>query len=217
MGESRRRYFVTGTDTGVGKTHVAAALARRARELQPGQRVFAFKPIETGCAREFGEDQDTLAVAAGDWQQGPLRGLYQFREPVAPLVAAELEARTIDVASIVETYRRGSEGSSVAIVEGAGGWRVPITATVDMAALALALAVPVIVVARATLGTINHSLLTIEAAERDGCEVAALVLSLRPDEDAGFAASNAAEIARRWPRRIIVLGQSAGVLDDLVA
>ena len=212
-----RRYFVTGTDTGVGKTHVTAALARRARELHPEQRVFAFKPIETGCVRAYGDDQDTLATAAGDWQQGPLRGRYQFREPVAPLVASELEGRTIDVASIIETFRQGSASASLALVEGAGGWRVPITPTVDMAALALALGLPVIVVARATLGTINHSLLTIEAAERDGCAVAALVLSLRPNEDPAFASSNAAQIARRWPGRIIVLGQSAAVVDDLLA
>lgn len=217
MTEPRRQYFVTGTDTGVGKTHVSAALARRARELHPGRRVFVFKPIETGCAREYGEDQEALAAAAGDWQQGRLRGLYQFRAPVAPLVAADAEGRTIDVASIVETFRGASEGTSLALVEGAGGWRVPITPTHDMASLAIALGLPVVVAARATLGTINHSLLTIEAVERDGCAVAALVLSLRPEEDATFAASNAAQIARRWPGRIIVLGESAAVLDGLLS
>jgi dethiobiotin synthetase len=211
-----RRYFVTGTDTGVGKTYVAAALAVRARQRRPDQRVLAFKPVETGCTGAFGEDQQALALAAGNWQQGPLRGLYQFKQPAAPLVAASAESRTIDIASILETFRDGRAGTSLALVEGAGGWRVPITASVDMAELARRIDVPVIVVGRASLGTINHSLLTIEAVERDGCTVAALVLSQRPDDDPTFAASNAEQIGRRWPGRIVVLGSDPAVLDCLL-
>lgn len=210
------RYFVTGTDTGVGKTFVSAALARRARELNPKNRVFAFKPIETGCSPESGEDQETLAQAAGDWQQGSLRGLYRFRQPAAPLVSATAEGRTIDTGSIVETFRRNAEGTSLALVEGAGGWRVPVTSTVDMGGLAFALQLPVVVVGRATLGTINHSLLTLEAVERDGCTVAALVLSQRPDDDPAFASSNATEIGRVWSGRIIILGSDPSSLDELL-
>lgn len=210
-----KRFFVTGTDTGVGKTFVAAALARRAVERQIG-RVFAFKPIETGCVARYGDDQETLARAAGDWQLGELRGLYQFELPAAPRVAAQAEARRIDLDSIVRTYTAGARGCAVAIVEGAGGWRVPITDTIDMAALAKQLELPVVIVARATLGTINHSLLTIEAVENEGCSVAALVLSRRPDDDAAFAASNAAEIARRWSGSIIDLASSPASLDVLL-
>jgi dethiobiotin synthetase len=209
-------YFVTGTDTGIGKTYVASALARRALVRRPGQRVFAFKPIETGCTGRFGEDQEALAQAAGDWQQGALRGLYQFAQPAAPLVAARAEHRTIDIGSVGETYRSGREGATLAIVEGAGGWRVPITSNVDMGALARSLGLPVIVVGRASLGTINHSLLTLEAVERDGCTVAALVLSRRPEDDPAFAASNAEEIGRCWPGKIIVLADDPSVLDGLV-
>jgi dethiobiotin synthetase len=212
----RPGYFVTGTDTGVGKTFVSAALARRARDMRPDGRVLAFKPIETGCTRNVGEDQEALAEAAGDWQRGPLRGLYRFRQPAAPLVAAAAQGHGIDIVSIVETFRHGADGTSLAIVEGAGGWRVPITADVDMGGLARSLALPVIVVGRATLGTINHSLLTLEAVERDGCTVAALVLSLRPEEDAAFAASNVTEIRRAWPGRIFVLGSDASALDELL-
>jgi dethiobiotin synthetase len=210
------QYFVTGTDTGVGKTYVSAALARRGRKLRPGQRVLAFKPIETGCTDELGEDQRALSEAAGGWQEGPLRGLYQFKQPAAPLVAAEAESRTIDLDRVVEAFNEGRGGTSLAIVEGAGGWRVPITPAVDMAGLASRLAAPVIVVGRAALGTINHSLLTVEAVERDGCSVAALVLSQRPDEDPAFTASNATEIARRWSGRIIVLAGDPRVLDPLL-
>jgi dethiobiotin synthetase len=209
-------YFVTGTDTGIGKTYVAAALARRALERRPSERVFAFKPIETGCTGRFGEDQEALARAAGDWQQGALRGLYQFAQPAAPLVAARAENRTIEMGAVAETYRRGREGAVLALVEGAGGWRVPITPSVDMAALARSLGLRVIVVGRASLGTINHSLLTLEAVERDGCTVAALVLSRRPEDDPAFAASNVEQIGRCWPGTIIVLADDASVLDILV-
>src|SRR5689334_14432057 len=100
----RRSYFVTGTDTGVGKTFVSCALARRARELEPAARVFAFKPIETGCTSAFGEDQEALAVAAGNWQQGALRGVYQFVMPAAPLVAAEAGGRAIDLRTVVDEW-----------------------------------------------------------------------------------------------------------------
>ncbi|NVB83692.1 MAG: dethiobiotin synthase [Kofleriaceae bacterium] len=208
-------YFVTGTDTGVGKTFTSAALASRARVL--GKRVFAFKPIETGCQPPEGEDQRILSTAAGDWQTGALRGLYQLSQPVAPLVAAEAEHRVIDLDLIDVTIRESAPHADLVIVEGAGGWRVPITPTIDMAAFARRLGLPVIVVARATLGTINHSLLTLEAVERDGCSVAALVLSRHPSDDPDFTASNAHEIGRRWKGQIITLAEDASVLDRLFA
>jgi dethiobiotin synthetase len=200
-----KRYFVTGTDTGVGKTHVAAALARRSREL--GRRVCAFKPIETGCEGELGPDQRLLIEVAGGWQTGPTRGLYQLRLPAAPLVAARAESVEIALSRIEEAVR--SILADVVLVEGAGGWRVPITEADDMGALARRLALPVIVVARAGLGTINHSLLTIEAVERDGCAIAAVILSKRPSEDPSFAASNRDEIHRRWPGPVVVLGKDS--------
>jgi dethiobiotin synthetase len=211
-------YFVTGTDTGVGKTYVATALARRARELRPDARVFAFKPVETGCLTELGEDQRDLVEAAGAWQQGPLRGLYQFRQPAAPLVAAESEGATIDVGRVLETLHTGRASGDpwLTIVEGAGGWRVPMTSTMDMAGLAKAIGFAVIVVGRAVLGTINHSLLTLEAVERDGCRVAALVLSMRRREDRAFADSNVVQIGRRWSGKILVLEEDASVLDELL-
>lgn len=212
----RQGYFVTGTDTGVGKTFVTAALARRARQLRPDARVLGFKPIETGCEAELGEDQRTLTEAAGGWQTGRLRGLYQFRLPAAPRVAAEAEGRRVEMAAVIDAVREGSTQAWLTLVEGAGGWRVPITDAIDMSGLARALNLPVVVVARAGLGTINHSLLSVEAVERDGCSVAALVLSRRPDDDPAFAASNAHEIGRAWPGRIIVLGDDPAVLDELL-
>jgi dethiobiotin synthetase len=202
-------YFITGTDTNVGKTYVTCALARRARAL--GHRVLAFKPIETGClpgpdGTLVGSDQQLLCEAAGGWQRGPLRGLYQFKQPAAPLVAASAEGATIDLDVVASTAQSGVAGVTVSLIEGAGGWRVPITPKADMSVMAKALGFPILVVARAGLGTINHTLLTIEAVERDGLPVAGVVLSEHPDDDHDMTQSNRDQIGRCWPGLVVVLG-----------
>jgi dethiobiotin synthetase len=215
----KRGYFVTGTDTGVGKTFVTTTVARLA--TQRGQRVFAFKPIETGVPPadadgvHLGEDQRALVAAAGAWQSGDLRGLYQFDLPAAPLVSAEAESRSIDFADIDRVLAAGSANADLILVEGAGGWRVPIWNGVDMGGFAKRLGLPILVVARAGLGTINHSLLTVEAVERQGCSVAAVVLSVKPDDDLAFARSNAEQISRMWSGRVVLL-TSAADLDALL-
>jgi dethiobiotin synthetase len=194
-------FFVTGTDTGVGKTFVSATIARRARAAN--KKVFAFKPIETGCDPD-GADQLALVEAAGGWQSGRLRGVYRFHLPVAPLVAAEAENTSIDLELILETARAGAAMADLTLIEGAGGWRVPLTADADTSTLARALGYPIIVVARATLGTINHTLLTLEAIERDQLPIAAVVVSRRPEDDQGLCASSADQIARRWSGRLLI-------------
>lgn len=212
-----RRLFISGTDTGAGKTFVTAAVAQRARALQ--KKVFAFKPIETGCeridGRLVGSDQEIISSAAGNWQVGEQRGLYQLVHPIAPLVAAQAENVSIDLGRIVSVATSVPD-VDVLLVEGAGGWRVPITETEDMSGLARRLAAHVVIVSRATLGTINHSLLTIEAVERDGLELAAVVLSRRPDEDLSFAQSNAEQIRRRWKGNVIVFDSDPSVFDSLL-
>ena len=215
-------YFVTGTDTNAGKTYVTCALARRARTL--GHTVFAFKPIETGCVPGpdgalIGADQDLVTAAAGSWQQGSLRGLYRFPLPAAPLVAAEAVHATIELARVVETARHGARENqaTLTLVEGAGGWRVPITREADMSTLARELALPVLIVARACLGTINHTVLTIEAVQHDGLPLAGVVLSQRPADDPQATQSNRAEINRRWPGLVLVLGTEPSVLDGLLS
>jgi dethiobiotin synthetase len=202
-------YFVTGTDTGVGKTFVSAALLRRARER--GLRTFGFKPIETGCDGPLGADQLELCEAAGGWQSGRLAGVYRLRAPIAPRAAAELEAISIDLDLVVSTFRETAETVDFSVLEGAGGWRVPLVGDAGISTLAAKIGAPIVVVARAGLGTINHSLLTIEAVERDGCSVAALVLSCRPEDDLDFARRNASDIARRWPGSVLVLDRGAGI------
>ena len=199
-------FFITGTGTGVGKTFIACELARAARNL--GHRVFAFKPMETGCARTttgfVGADQELLCAAAGGWQTGELRGAYQFEPPVAPIVAAEQAGLEIDLERIDRILEVGAQQADFVIVEGAGGWRVPITPQVDMAALARRSGLPVVVVGQAGLGTINHSLLTVEAVQRDGQEVAAVVLSKHPDEDDAHVTDNARRIAAGFRGSVLI-------------
>ena len=194
----KRGFFVTGTGTGVGKTFVTALMARQV--VASGQRVFAFKPIETGCpfvdGRRIGEDQELLAKAAGDWQQGELRNLYSFERPLAPLAAARAENRSIDLFHVEHVFGRGAEDAELCLVEGAGGWRVPITESEDMSSLAKQLGLAVLVVGEAGLGTINHTLLTVEAVRRDRCELRLVVLSRRAEDDLELALENVREISR---------------------
>ncbi|MEO8843233.1 MAG: dethiobiotin synthase [Kofleriaceae bacterium] len=214
-------YFVTGTSTGVGKTYVTAALALHARSK--GLRVFAFKPIETGCEPtqhgqplQLGSDQQVLVAAAGGWQTGALAGAYQFEPPVAPSVASRAASIEISVPTILEVLARGSEQADFVLVEGAGGWRVPISATLDMSELARACAFPVLVVATATLGTINHSLLTAQAIERDGQVVAGIILSQHPADDLAMVESNLEQLRSRWSGPILALHTDLTVLDPFV-
>ncbi|HEY5951721.1 MAG TPA: dethiobiotin synthase [Kofleriaceae bacterium] len=217
MKPSMRRFFVTGTDTGAGKTFVTAAIARRA--TAQGQKVFAFKPIETGCElvdnRLTGPDQEIVCAAAGGWQTGEQRGVYQLVHPLAPLVAARAENVQIDLDRVVGVANSVPD-VNLLIVEGAGGWRVPITESDDMSSLAKRLDAKVVIAARAGLGTINHSLLTIEAVERDGMEIAAVVLSRRPGEELEFARSNRDEIRRCWNGTVVLFDTDSAVFDELV-
>ncbi len=223
-----KAFFVTGTDTGVGKTTVACALLAAARAR--GLRALAMKPVETGCqsgpdgipgaldaiALEHaarGEDirddhrEHVASTSADRASPIPRYNIYRFAAPLAPSVAAELAGAEVALAPILRAADRlRSLAPDLLLVEGAGGLLVPLTASIDMADLAAALAVPLMVVARDGLGTINHTLLTLEAAAARGLPVAAVVLSGAtpgtPDRD---ATRNAEEIARRG--RVLVAGR----------
>lgn len=196
-----RGLFVTGTDTGVGKTTVACAILAAARAR--GLRVDAIKPVETGCQPDAGgarhpADAAALARAALGDDAAP-RAVLTFRAPLAPSVAAELEGAAIDV-ELVERGVRAlrQRRPDLFLVEGAGGLLVPLTDSVDMAALAGSLALPLLIVARDSLGTINHTLLTIEAARKRQLPIAGVVLSASvPGTSARDAERNALEISRR--------------------
>ena len=164
-----------GTDTGCGKTTVACAIARAAREA--GQRVRVLKPVETGCVDGVPADAVALAEAAGD--ERPLEELcpYRLSLPAAPEIAARQEGVDIDPDALQRAFASAADGADLVLVEGAGGLRVPVRLGLDMAELALLFGLPLVLVARAALGTINHTLLTLEAAKLRRLRVALLVFS----------------------------------------
>ena len=171
--------FITGTDTEVGKTVVAAGLAFAFRNA--GLDVGVMKPAVTGCRSRRGklvsDDVEYLVGACGCEDEREQVSPYMLREPLAPEVAAELEDIRIDVRKIIRAFRALSSRHELVIVEGAGGLFVPIKRKYFMIDLIAALSVPLIVVARPGLGTINHTLLTREVARARGLDVAGIIIN----------------------------------------
>jgi len=167
--------FVTGTDTGVGKTLVARALITGLRKA--GWTLGAMKPIETGVEGDGPLDAIALRDAAG--VTDPLETIcpQQFALPAAPNVAAAAENREVDLAAIDAAYERVTAGRDLVIVEGAGGLLVPIRDDWTMAELARRLGLPLLIVARARLGTINHTALTLAVAASKKLPVLGVVIS----------------------------------------
>ncbi len=196
-----RGLFVTGTDTGVGKTEVACALVRgwRARGLDVG----AMKPAQSG--HDVGErsDAERLAEAAGGGDPMELVCPYSFGPPLAPGVAARLAGASVSMARLLEAARALAARHAALVVEGAGGLMTPLGERETFADLAVALGLPALVVARAGLGTVNHAALTCEALRRRGVEVVAVVLNRAGATDDASVPYNAAEIARLSGVRVL--------------
>ncbi|HEY4743460.1 MAG TPA: dethiobiotin synthase [Desulfuromonadaceae bacterium] len=174
--------FITGTDTGVGKTIVAATLAYLLR--MKGVRVGVMKPATSGCREENGrlvsDDALLLCRSAGvacDGDTAP----YLLREPLAPAEAARIDGVTIDFAAIRAAYQRLSAAHDFVIVEGAGGLMVPLVGGLLVADLARDLDLALLVVARPDLGTINHTVLTCFSAQQMGLSVAGVIVNNYPD------------------------------------
>jgi dethiobiotin synthetase len=165
--------FVTGTDTGVGKTYVTALLLAELRRR--GVRAAAFKPISCGT----GGRRDAEVYASIMHHELPLDVInpVYLRHPLAPSVAAKLERKRIDLQKIFRVYRQLTSSFSVVLVEGAGGLMVPIRDNFFVADLAKTMKLPLLVVARLGLGTINHSLLTIQQARVHGLTIAGIILN----------------------------------------
>ncbi len=172
-----RGCFITGTDTGVGKTMVTAALARHLTER--GHSIGVMKPIETGVAGDdrFDSDAARLKAAASATESLDLIGPYRFSPPLAPLAAARKTGVTIELDRIVQAFDRVRDRHSISLVEGIGGVMVPIGIDWDVRDLMVRLGLPVLVVGQATLGGVNHALLTLDALRQRGLRIVALLLN----------------------------------------
>jgi len=220
-----RGLFVTGTDTGVGKSVVAAAIC--AALVKGGERVAAFKPVVTGLGEppdgwspdeepraewspeeeppgawspeeeprdEWPPDHELLAAQTG---QRPDRVTpYTFGPPVSPHLAAELAGVALEPAAMLAAARAAGSGADVLVCEGVGGLMVPLTADYLVRDLAAALGLRVVIAARPGLGTINHALLTVEAARAAALTVAGVVMTPWPAEPDLVAVSNRATVER---------------------
>jgi dethiobiotin synthetase len=194
---SARGLFVTGTDTGAGKTVLAAAIC--AALSGRGERVAAFKPAVTGLDAKPGEwppDHELLAAAASAGQSPEEVAPYRFGPPVSPHYAAELAGARIEPARIVEAAGAAGAGADALVCEGVGGLLVPLTTGYMVRDLAVDLGLPVVVAARTGLGTINHTLLSVEAARAAGLRLAGAVMTPWPDEPAAIERSNRHTVER---------------------
>jgi dethiobiotin synthetase len=204
-----RGLFITGTDTGVGKTHVAMGIIAALRSR--GIRVGAYKPAVSGSVpRPDGpvwNDVERLRSAAGGAFPAERICPQRFHAPLAPPVAARQEGRQVDAELLrtgLEWWRNQVE---IVIVEGAGGLLSPITETESVADLAVSLGFPLVIVARRTLGTINHTLLTLEAAHGRRLAVAGIILNqpVAPGPDDLSTESNPRELEKRSPVPILAI------------
>jgi dethiobiotin synthetase len=190
-----RGIFITGTDTGVGKTFVACGLAALLREF--GYRVGVMKPAETGCAQRNGElvPEDALRLKQASGCAEPMEKICpcQLTEPLAPSIAAERASVRIDIDHLLAIYRDMSSKHDVTLVEGAGGLLVPLLPSFTYADLARVFKLPIIVVAANRLGAINHLLLTLEHASCKGLTVLGYVLN-RMTNEASLAAETNREV-----------------------
>lgn len=173
-------FFITGTDTEIGKTMVSTLLIRAL--VADGRQVVGMKPVASGASESGGElrNEDALALMACANVSVPYEQInpYCFVPPVAPHLAAEQAGVIIDANRIVEHYRSLAQKADVVVVEGVGGWRVPLAGSFAVSDLAYQLALPVILVVGIRLGCINHALLTAESIQASGCKLAGWVANM---------------------------------------
>jgi dethiobiotin synthetase len=182
---NRRGLFITGTDTGIGKTKVAAGIAAALRKLSregkfPVGELQVWKPVQTGVLSAADRDADSFRLAAEGGLTQAARDIatITYPEPLAPWMAARRTGETIDYSSLlVEGRRRMMSDGGFLLAEGAGGLAVPLTETKLIAHLAADLGLPALIVARTGLGTVNHTLLTVAMARQYGIRVAGIVLN----------------------------------------
>lgn len=184
--------FITGTDTGVGKTLVGASLAACLRER--GYKIGVMKPAETGCANQDGMllPDDAMRLKAASACAEPIEKIcpYRFAEPLAPSIAAERAGEKIDIDRLWAAYESISGAHDLTLVEGAGGLMVPLLPSYTYADFARVLKLPVLTVAANRLGVINHLLLTLEHASCKGLRLLGYVLNRVSNENSAAAETN---------------------------
>lgn len=212
---SLRGCFVTGTDTGAGKTVVAAAIAAALHAR--GERVAAWKPVVTGVdeavgAQPWPADHELLAATVGARPSDVTT--EAFGPAVSPHLAAQLAGRILSLDALVDAARAAAAGADLLVAEGVGGLLVPF-GDFSVRDLAVALGLPLVIAARPGLGTINHSLLTIEAARAAGLQVRAVVLTPWPQAPSVMERSNRETIERLGAVAVATLAPTTAAVDDL--
>jgi dethiobiotin synthetase len=197
--------FVTGTDTEIGKTLVSSAILHLL--VASGQRACGMKPIAAGAlvgadGLLHNEDADMLAAAGNVHLPQHITTPYMFKEPAAPHIAAALEGVTIEAVPIIAAFAEILAASDAVVVEGVGGFHVPLADDFDTADLAAQLNLPVILVVGLRLGCISHALLTVEAVVRRGLVIAGWVAN-EVDPDMAFMDENVAALEQRIPAPLL--------------
>jgi dethiobiotin synthetase len=198
-----RVLVVTGTGTEVGKTVVAAVIAHTLAE--EGQTVHVFKPAVTGLDEGVETDHALLRRASGSSQGDGEIAPYRYGPPASPHLAAELAGEEIDPERLRGAARAAAEGADAIVCEGVGGLLVPLSPSYLVRDLAADLGHPLVLVAGPGLGTINHTLLTLEAARAAGLEVTAVVLTPWPGEPSEIETSNRETIGRLGEVEVLTL------------
>ncbi len=186
--------FITGTDTGVGKTVVSASLA--CNLIQQGKKVSVIKPIQTGTSSQQVLDIEFVYKVLEKDLVLEEKCYYRFPDSLSPKSASEFDRKQIDAKFIMQKIEIQSEINDIVIVEGAGGWLVPINSSYLMSDLAWDLGYPIIIVARPGLGTINHTYLTVESALKRGLKIIGIVLNNFPRNPNKSEKTNPSEIVR---------------------
>lgn len=197
--------FVTGTGTEVGKTVVAAAITHTL--AAEGTGVAVFKPAVTGLDDEGEPDHALLRRAAGSNQADAEIAPYRYGPPMSPHLAAALAGEEIEPARVLAAARAAGASAEALVCEGVGGLLVPLAPGYLVRDLAVELALPLVVAASPGLGTINHTLLTVEAARAAGLDVAMVVLTPWPEEPSQIEQSNRETIATLGEVRVETLPQ----------
>jgi dethiobiotin synthetase len=212
--------LVTGTDSGVGKTWVACALARALRDA--GKRVVAIKPVETGRSNTISEWEDGVRLARASGQTEPAQAIIRLPEATAPVLATERPDTGIDFDALVLKIERYAAGADYALIEGVGGLLTPITWEWNMTDVARTLGAGALVVTEDRLGTINYTLLTLSALELAGIPCVGVVLTTSETTDRSSGANGPAIIRLSGLDRVMALprlidpGDAAGAMAPVL-